>query len=1366
MGCELFRRPTPAPAEITKLTDDWPTYQHDQARSGITVEALQPPLWQQWTFVPSHPPAPAWGDPQPKPVEGQLELPRVRFDDAFHVAVVGDAVYFGSSADNCVYSLEASSGLIRWSVTMGGPVRLAPTVWQGKLYVGADDGYAYCLDASDGSLLWKFRGAPTDERVLGHGKLISLWPIRTGVLVDSGIAYFGAGIFPGEGLYLYAVGAEDGKLLWRNDNYDRGQTRGISPQGYLLASADNLFMPAGRAAPAAFARESGRFLYQRSSNWRLYGLFGGSYALLAGEHLYGGTEQILTYEQEEGSFGFAWFYGQRLIVTSDTYYMLTNGEIAALERSTYPAASRKRQALKEEHRKLSSERRLLTEEAWLLIRQIKKTEARVQRLDQELERLRKEPQTQSPKLAKLTRQRDELKEKVRTDTESKDALTPRIKERKEQLEAVEKEQGKAAEAVQSTVKWRCPSECPDSLILAGDVLYAGGQDRVLAVDVDTGEMLWTGKVEGKARGLAISNGRLFVSTDKGNIHCFVEGWTASSARVSPSINPEPYPQDSLQDFYRKTAEAIVNETGIKRGYCLILGAGTGQLALELARRTDLMVYGIEEDPQELEAARRALVKAGLYGTRVSIEEGTLEHPPCPDYFANLIVCEDTFLSGKLPTPPGELLRMLKPHGGVAYVGQPPGVENRAKSLGQDRLRNWLKGLHESSIDVTVKEGSWAKITRGALDGAGSWTHQYAEPGNTACGDDLLVRGPLGVLWFGEPGPGRMPSRHASAAAPLSVNGRLFVQGENVIWAYDAYNGLLLWERNIHGAMRLRTNYGESSNLAASGDSLFVVVGEDCLRLDQATGETSAIYHLPPSQDDNQRKWGYVACVAGKLFGSVIPGNRERSGAASERRSHALFALDIDSGNLLWTYQGKDIWHMSIAIGAGCVFLADTVVTEEQRQETLKDKLARLKGLSGLEALDLEEKLHSAKVRSLVALDVQTGQVRWQKPIDLSDCIGVGPGGGELSLIYQDKVLLLCGAALNGHFWKQFFAGAFSRRSIIALSSVDGKELWSGKLGYRSRPLVVGDTIYAEPWAYDLHTGEPRMRTHPVTGEQVRWQMARPGHHCGSMAASPNCLFFRSDSTGYYDLISDYGTCHFGGQRPGCWINSIAANGLVLIPEASSGCVCPFPIHCSVVLHPRKTNRMWGMFSSPGNMTPVRHLAINFGAPGDRRDNKGRLWLSYPRPRTGRLVLAFTLDIDVLETGHYYRHSPEIVQVEGTDVPWLFASGCSGLVRCAVPLIGEGEAPGTYTVRLSFSEPLYDRPGKRIFDVKIQDKVVLQNFDICKEAGGRNKAVVTKFQGIKVNDNLRIELVPRVSDPSEAQAPLLNGLEVRRTGPLR
>ncbi len=68
-----------------------------------------------------------------------------------------------------------------------------------------------------GKLIWKLRAGPKDERILARGRMISRWPVRTGVLVDDGIAYFGAGVFPHENVFLYAVEAATGKVLWKND---------------------------------------------------------------------------------------------------------------------------------------------------------------------------------------------------------------------------------------------------------------------------------------------------------------------------------------------------------------------------------------------------------------------------------------------------------------------------------------------------------------------------------------------------------------------------------------------------------------------------------------------------------------------------------------------------------------------------------------------------------------------------------------------------------------------------------------------------------------------------------------------------------------------------------------------------------------------------------------------------------------------------------------------------------------------------------------------------------------------------------------------------------------------------------------------
>ena len=128
-------------AGLSAKAADWPTYARDSARTCSTPEKLSWPLAQSWTFRPGFPPAPAWGDPKDERVEGILELRRVHFDDVFQAVVAGGSLYFGSSADNKIYALDAATGRPRWTKITGGPVRLAPSVSGGRVYVGSDDGH-------------------------------------------------------------------------------------------------------------------------------------------------------------------------------------------------------------------------------------------------------------------------------------------------------------------------------------------------------------------------------------------------------------------------------------------------------------------------------------------------------------------------------------------------------------------------------------------------------------------------------------------------------------------------------------------------------------------------------------------------------------------------------------------------------------------------------------------------------------------------------------------------------------------------------------------------------------------------------------------------------------------------------------------------------------------------------------------------------------------------------------------------------------------------------------------------------------------------------------------------------------------------
>ena len=96
----------------------------------------------------------------------------------------------------------------------------------------------------------------------------------------------------------------------------------------------------------------------------------------------------------------------------------------------------------------------------------------------------------------------------------------------------------------------------------------------------------------------------------------------------------------------------------------------------------------------------------------------------------------------------------------------------------------------------------------------------------------------------------------------------------------------------------------------------------------------------------------------------------------------------------------------------------------------------------------------------------------------------------------------------------------------------------------------------------------------------------------------------------------------------------------------------------------------------------------------------------------------------------------------------------------MPVLGEGDKPADYTVRLYFAELEDTRAGSRVFDIKLQGKTVLAGFDLPKEAGGPHRAVIREFPGIRVTRNLEIELVPSNNATAPAsQMPILSGVEV-------
>jgi outer membrane protein assembly factor BamB len=249
---------------------NWPQYRNDAGRTGYTPQQLSGNLGPRWIYH--------FG-PVDKSWTGTHT--RMTFDHAHQPVISGKMLYIGNSNDNKIYALNRKSGEIVWTYYTDGPVRFAPAIYEDRLYVVSDDGFIYCLSAKSGELIWRKYGAPEQDMVLGNERMISRWPIRGGLVIKNGVLYFGAGIWPSEKIFIYALDPDDGKVLWVNNSCGEIEMpqphptavaeSGLSAQGYLAIGSDKLFVPTGRAVPAALDLKSGKMDYFHLQRYRNIG---------------------------------------------------------------------------------------------------------------------------------------------------------------------------------------------------------------------------------------------------------------------------------------------------------------------------------------------------------------------------------------------------------------------------------------------------------------------------------------------------------------------------------------------------------------------------------------------------------------------------------------------------------------------------------------------------------------------------------------------------------------------------------------------------------------------------------------------------------------------------------------------------------------------------------------------------------------------------------------------------------------------------------------------------------------------------------------------------------------------------------------
>ncbi len=615
--------------------------------------------------------------------------------------------------------------------------------------------------------------------------------------------------------------------------------------------------------------------------------------------------------------------------------------------------------------------------------------------------------------------------------------------------------------------------------------------------------------------------------------------------------PSPYPQDEMAKQYEAIAKKILNETGITKGYCLVYGFADGQLAYQLARQSELNVVGFDDDENRVAKVRKQLSRANAYGSRITVHHvKSLDKLPVTRDFANLIVSDSLITQGKPIGSAREVARVLRPAGGTLYLGQPAGIEPR---LNQQDLERWMAETGLKASTVKSSSGIWAVAKRGDIPGAGTWTHQYGDAGNRAYGGEKLAgvtrTTDLEVQWIGLPGADFGIDRQARLSAPLAVNGRLFHQGMNRMIALDAYNGAFLWLLEI-GDLRRANIPRDAANWCADENQLYVVIKGECWVIDGYTGKRKAVLELPDEKKQLTHEWGYIANVGNMLFGSSVKQGdiytefwgRERwndgkgsPGDGTDKVvSDDLFAYNKQSRKKAWIYRNGAIINTSIAAGDGRVFFVESrnpqvkkMVSGRARMLSAKD---RRRGRNNGVAKEM-----LWKDQYLVALDAETGNVIWEKPIDTAD------GRVVFYLVYAEGRLVIS-------------SSAFGEYHVYNYDAETGRQEWHVKQkwvrdnhgAHNQHPAVVAGKVYQVPNVYDLKTG--KLLESNMMGGAI-------GRKCGTYAATEKAILYRGSSKlSMWEMGSDYVT-DWTRLRSSCWLSSIPAAGLILSPEGGGGCSC-------------------------------------------------------------------------------------------------------------------------------------------------------------------------------------------------------------------
>jgi len=1293
---------------------DWPQWRYDAARSAASPDELPAKLHLQWIReLPT--PRPAWPASQPS----------LRFDVSYSPVAAGKMLFVPSMVTDTVTAYDTDTGEERWRFYTDGPIRFAPIVDKGKVYTASDDGHLYCLDAKQGSQLWRFRAAPKERLILGNERLISTWPVRGGPVLHEGTIYITAGVWPFMGIFACAVNAETGQPVWTNSTLGSTyQTHphgapsfgGLVPRGHLAVTEGGLVAPGGRTGPGTFDLKTGQlksFTFGGKGAGRTRH---GPVPIKAGSRTFTpGADQITAtggwFADVEGKVWTMLAADDKLFVVTTTgrIYCFGGKETSKVKTHSYNP-TRKSDVpwsatggydvvlglgdSKEVDLFVTKD---LVERLIVVDRDPKKIDAFRRRMTEAgLYGVRASAHVGDPAAFPLP---PYLANMITVD-DLKGADPERVKQViQKAFQSLRPYGGKAV----------LPISSKDLEKMVTEAEFAGAKVKGIG---DRASLLTR---EGPLPGAAdwthnyADAGNSVVSKDKlakAPLGLLWFGNGPPNDEVLPRHGHGPSPQVAAGRLFIEGADMI-------RGIDIYTGRflwqrslpglgrfynntghqpGAGEIGSNYVSMADsvCVVYG--ENILRLDAATGKTIK------EFTLPPDDQGKPPTWGYvgaWEDLLIATSTPVrpegSGKAtaaasrkPVVKPGMTPLIKPHDAWQYTAADPTGDWTAIDFDTKKWKTGAAGFgYGDGDDKTVVGGSGRLprvYVRKTFDG---------KTAQKATAMTLVINYDDGFIAY--------------------FNGKEIARSHVGRGAGPQAAKVTSHEADGYEAFAIR----EFGKLLLPGKNVVAIEGHNVSR---------------PSSDFSLDPYLLIESDGGKQAVAPEPKPEPAGGlgpftsATYSSASKHLVVMDRQSGKVLWTRAAKyNFRHNNIAVAAGKVFCIDGL--SYGKQQELKRR--------GLTADNFKPRL--------LALDARTGKEIWSTGEDVF--------GTFLSYSAEHDILLQSGSAYRDR------ARDESHTGMVAYGGKDGSVLWKNLQLRAAGPcLLHGDSIIPQGPALSILTGKPKTRKHPLSGEPIPWQFTR-NYGCNTAIASENLITFRSGAAGFFDLAGDGGTGNIGGFKSSCTSNLIIAGGLVNAPEYTRTCGCNYQNQTSLALIHDPDAELWTFNSFSWDGKPVKQVGVNFGAPGDRRAAGGTLWMDVPS--VGGASPNIPVTVQPKNVGFFRNHASLIrADADSGQLAWVAASGALGVTEVSLTLAKEAGRARNYTVRLHFAEVENLKPGRRVFSIALQGKEVLKDFDIAKDAGGVGRAVMKQFSDVKVADKLMITFTPRSEKP-----PILCGIEV-------